>query len=111
MKTLLRVLLVLVPAVYLTLVGTFWNDDPAALKLFFFGDAVLTQRLGFIVLGAFLFGAALTALAFSWPILRVRLRLRRESKRVAQLEQEVHGLRTLPLKEDDDAKAVEAREA
>ncbi len=110
MKTLLRVLLGLVPAVYLTLVGTFWNHEPAALKLFF-GDVVLRQPLGFAVLAAFLLGAALTAVAFSWPIVRVRLRLRRESKRVAQLEQEVHGLRTLPLSEDDDAKAVEAREA
>ncbi len=103
MKTLLRVLLGLVPAVYLTLVAIGWkpNREPVDLQLFF-GGVGLEQSLGFIVLGAFLLGAALTAVAFTWPILRVRLRLRRESKRVAQLEQEVHGLRTLPLNEDDD---------
>jgi uncharacterized integral membrane protein len=108
MRTVVGVLLALVPAVYLVLVGT-WNDAPTSLNLIF--TKLEGQTLGVTVLGAFLLGAALTGLAFSWPILRVRLRLRRESKRVAQLEQEVHGLRTLPLTEDDDAKAVEAREA
>jgi len=106
-KTLFRVLLGLVPAVYLTLVGT-RNDELVDLKLLFY--TLEQHSLGLLVLGAFLIGVGLTALVFTWPIIRVRLRLRRESRRVAQLEQEVHGLRTLPLSDDDEAKAVEARE-
>ncbi len=107
MKALFRVLLGLVPAVYLALVGT-RNDELVDLKLFFY--TLEQYSLGLVVLGAFLVGVGLTALVFSWPIVAVRLRLRRESRRVAQLEQEVHGLRTLPLSEDEEAKAVEARE-
>ncbi len=107
MKTLFRVLLGLVPAVYLTLVGIRQEGGDIALNLVFFETR---QPLGYIVLGSLLLGVAVTALAFSWPIVSVRLRLRRESRRVAQLEQEVHGLRTLPLSEDEAAKAVEARE-
>lgn len=104
-------LLGLVPAVYLALVGAWWNHQEVEFKLFFGEPAALHQPLGFLVLGALLLGGGLTALAFSWPMIRARLRLRRQSMRVAQLEQEVHGLRTLPLTDDDDAKAVEAREA
>lgn len=106
MKTLFRVLLGLVPAVYLTLLGT-GNRAEVPLNLVF---RETHQPLGLIVLGALLIGVGITALAFTWPIVRVRMRLRRESRRVALLEQEVHGLRTLPLSEDDEAKAVEARE-
>jgi uncharacterized membrane protein YciS (DUF1049 family) len=44
-----------------------------------------------------LVGAALAALVFSLPIMRLKLRVRRAHKRVTELEREVHGLRTLPL--------------
>ncbi len=107
MRTLFRVLLGLVPAVYLTLIGTRQEGGEIPLNLILFETR---QPLGTIVLGALLLGVGVTALAFFWPTVRVRLRLRRESRRVAQLEQEVHGLRTLPLSEGDEAKAVEARE-
>ena len=108
MKNLFRVLLVLVPAIYLTLVGN-WNPDPP-IDLNLLVYTLKGYSPGALVLAAFLLGVSLTALGFTWPIVAVRLRLRRESRRVAQLEQEVHGLRTLPLSDDDEAKAVEARE-
>ena len=107
MKTFFRVVLGLVPAVYLTLVGT-WNEQLVDVDLLVY--TFEQQSLGVVVLGALLVGVGLTSLAFTWPMIRVRLRLRSESKRVAQLEQEVHGLRTLPLSDDDDEAKAEARE-
>jgi uncharacterized integral membrane protein len=56
-----------------------------------------------------LVGAGATALACAWPLTRYRLRLRRARQRMAELEQEVHGLRTLPLGEDDAEDAAQAR--
>ena len=52
-------------------------------------------------------GATLAGLACSWPIVRYRLRLRRSRKRIADLEQELHGLRTLPL--GGEGEPVESR--
>jgi hypothetical protein len=34
---------------------------------------------------------------YSWPLTRAKLTTRRQAKRIAQLEQEIHGLRTLPI--------------
>jgi hypothetical protein len=52
------------------------------------------------VLGvSLLLGAGLSGLVFSIPAVRLGLRLRRAERRIAQLEREVHGLRTLPLDE------------
>jgi uncharacterized integral membrane protein len=45
-------------------------------------------------------GGLLALLVLSVPALRLRLRLRRADRRIAQLEREVHGLRTLPLDEE-----------
>ena len=42
-------------------------------------------------------GAGLATLLFSWPLARAKLATRRQAKRIAQLEQEIHGLRTLPI--------------
>lgn len=42
-------------------------------------------------------GALLATAILSIPALRMRLRLHRAERRIAQLEREVHGLRTLPL--------------
>ena len=47
-----------------------------------------------------LLGGLATAAALSLPVIRLRLRLRRAERRIAQLEREVHGLRTLPLDEE-----------
>ena len=48
-------------------------------------------------------GAAATLLLTSWPLVRLKLESRRHSRRIAQLEQEVHGLRTLPIASDSAA--------
>ena len=63
-----------------------------------------------VLLGSLLLGSLAAGLACSWPILRYRLRLRRSRQRIAELEQEIHGLRTLPLAGEDSegAKALEA---
>ena len=45
-------------------------------------------------------GAALAVSFLSWPLLRTRLRVRRQARNIDELEQELHGLRTLPLSEE-----------
>ncbi len=52
------------------------------------------------LLGTLVLGGLLGGLACLWPLLRLRLQVRRQSRQLAQLEQELHGLRTLPLEED-----------
>ncbi len=61
------------------------------------GFATLQAPLWLALLGSLLLGALAAGLACSWPILRYRLRLRRSRQRIQELEQELHGLRTLPL--------------
>ena len=48
-------------------------------------------------------GAGATLLLTSWPLLRLKLQSRKHTRRIAQLEQEVHGLRTLPIAADSTA--------
>ncbi|HTO55769.1 MAG TPA: LapA family protein [Myxococcota bacterium] len=45
-------------------------------------------------------GAGATLLLTSWPLLRMKLQSRKHTRRIAELEQEVHGLRTLPIASD-----------
>jgi len=52
------------------------------------------------MVGAALVGAAATALFLAWPLARLKLHTRRHRKRIGELEQEVHGLRTLPIASD-----------
>lgn len=49
------------------------------------------------LLGAFVFGMGVTGLGCGASLLRLRLRARRQAREIAGLEQEIHGLRTLPL--------------
>lgn len=67
---------------------------------------VVEVRLPFLVwpmelwralVSAALIGAAAAALLFGWPLARAKLQERRQARRIAQLEQEIHGLRTLPI--------------
>ena len=44
-----------------------------------------------------LLGGLLATLLLSLPLARAKLATRRQAKRIAQLEQEIHGLRTLPI--------------
>ncbi len=61
--------------------------------------------LGTLVLGAFLAG-----LACLWPLLRLRLQVRRQARQITRLEREIHGLRTLPLEEEAYAADASAQE-
>lgn len=42
-------------------------------------------------------GAAASSLLLVWPVARAKMQSRRQVKRIAELEQEIHGLRTLPI--------------
>jgi uncharacterized integral membrane protein len=54
-------------------------------------------------------GAAASLVLVTWPLLRLKLQTRRHTKRIAQLEQEVHGLRTLPIASDEGASPPKAQ--
>lgn len=53
-----------------------------------------------VLLGSFLCGGVVVALILSWPYTRLRLRARSQARHITRLEQEVHGLRTLPLPDE-----------
>ncbi len=74
------------------------NADPVSVDLGF--RTLVDVPLWMSLLGAGLLGAALAVAFFSWPLVSLRLRVRRGGKRITELEQEVHGLRTLPLSEE-----------
>jgi uncharacterized membrane protein YciS (DUF1049 family) len=61
----------------------------------------VTVALWRVLLGSFLIGAVLVGAGMSWPYLRLRLRARTQARQIARLEQEVHGLRTLPLPDEE----------
>jgi len=46
------------------------------------------------------FGAAAATVVLIWPVIRLKVQARRQTKRIAELEQEIHGLRTLPIASD-----------
>ena len=52
------------------------------------------------LLGSAAVGALLALFALSPSLVRLRLRTRRQSRDIDKLEQEVHGLRTLPLSDE-----------
>lgn len=60
----------------------------------------LEEPLWLAMLAALLVGAAAALGACGLSIVRLKLEVRRQAKRVAELEQEVHGLRTLPIAGD-----------
>lgn len=107
MRMVLRiVLLVMVVGYAAVLVSE--NDQRVHIDLIFRTFEQVPSWL--VILGSLLLGALATGLACSWPIVRYRLRLRRSRHRIGELEQELHGLRTLPLEEKSSAEA-QAREA
>lgn len=53
-----------------------------------------------VLLGSFLTGGGVVAGVLTWPYLRLRLRVRSQARQITRLEQEVHGLRTLPLPDE-----------
>jgi uncharacterized membrane protein YciS (DUF1049 family) len=54
-----------------------------------------------VLLGSFVAGGLVIGLLVTWPYLRLRLRARTQARQISRLEQEVHGLRTLPLPDEE----------
>ncbi len=50
--------------------------------------------------GSALFGAAIALVVLAWPLFRLRMRVRRQERSIDEFEQEIHGLRTLPLSDE-----------
>jgi len=73
------------------------NGDPVTIVLPFIKQ---TTELWKALVVAAAFGAAAASLVLTWPVIRLKVQARRQSKRIAELEQELHGLRTLPIAGD-----------
>jgi uncharacterized integral membrane protein len=71
------------------------NGDRVTMALPFITQGSMPGWL--VVLIAAAFGGGVSALLLSWPLLRFRHQNRRDARRIHALEQELHGLRTLPL--------------
>jgi uncharacterized membrane protein YciS (DUF1049 family) len=103
MKTGLWIALALVLVVYAAFVVAN-NGDHVTLNLLFVRlDLVPVWQILLITL---LGGGAIATLLFTLPFVRLRLRVRSQSREIRRLEQEVHGLRTLPLTETDEPGAA-----
>jgi uncharacterized integral membrane protein len=85
------------------------NSEPVKLNLLFgeFGPVPLSV---FVIL-AVAFGAAVCAGTLGWTVASARMQTRRDAKRIAELEQEVHGLRTLPMVEEAKPDTLTPRDA
>jgi uncharacterized membrane protein YciS (DUF1049 family) len=105
-----RTIVALIAVVALAAYGAYLvsaNQDPVPVDLLFAApDLTLWESL----LGAFLVGVAGVMIGFAWPVIRMRLVVRTQARRIRQLEQELHGLRTLPLTEEEPAASATARE-
>jgi len=97
-KTALRVL-VLIAFVGVAAAIVNGNRETVAVDLVFGQYQLPTWELILVPLGI---GIALAGALFAWPMLRLRLRLRKLQTQVGTLEQEVHGLRTLPLGDPEE---------
>jgi uncharacterized integral membrane protein len=75
------------------------NGDRVSFDLLFFRAEGVPLWL--LVLGAFVLGAALTGAVATLALVQLRFRLRGQRREIGRLEQEVHGLRTLPLEPED----------
>lgn len=73
------------------------NGDQVTIVLPFIKQ---TTELWKALVVAAAFGAAGASLVLTWPVVRLKVQARRQSKRIAELEQEIHGLRTLPIAGD-----------
>ena len=104
----------LVGIVILVLLGAFAafvalrNGDSVDIHLVF--ASIRGIPLWLALFGAAVMGASFTAAACSWPMVRLRLEVHRQHRRITGLEQEIHGLRTLPLEEETHSANASARE-
>jgi hypothetical protein len=85
----------LVVLVAYTTLFVLYNGDQVKMSLPFLVTGEMPGWLVAVIAGAL--GAFATALVLSWPLVRLSGQHRRDARRIAQLEQELHGLRTLPL--------------
>ena len=107
MRVVLRVLLgVALVAFGVALIVQNTKQPPVDVHLVF--DTIVAVPVWQVMLVSLLLGAGVSALACAWPLVRYRLRLRRDRQHISELEREVHGLRTLPLGEGEAEDAVEA---
>jgi len=86
---------VLVAAVVVALVVG--NGEPISVNLLLVQWP--TKVWGALVAAA-AFGAAAATVVLIWPVIRLKVQARRQTRRIAELEQEIHGLRTLPIASD-----------
>ena len=95
----------------MVLVGLFAisNNEPVVLNLLVgtFGPVPLSI---FVILAA-AFGGVVTFGTLAWTVASARMQTRRDAKRIAELEQEVHGLRTLPMVEEAKPDTLTPRDA
>ncbi len=108
MKPVLLVVGLLVVGAVAALLAQSNAGEVSVSLLFAQAEAVPLWRALFV---AFAFGVLATGAASIWPLLRLRLSVRRQRRRISLLEQEVHGLRTLPLHEELSGAGPPAREA
>jgi len=73
------------------------NQQPVPVRLL---GVTLEKPLWMSLLASVVAGAAVALGGCSWSIVRLKLQARRQGKRIAELEQEIHGLRTLPIAAD-----------
>ena len=74
------------------------NAQPVTVNLLVTQAEVSVWR---VLLGSFVSGGLVIGLLLTWPYLRLRLRVRTQARQITRLEQEVHGLRTLPLPDEE----------
>jgi len=104
----------LVGIVILVLLGVFAafvalrNGEAVEIHLVF--ASIPHIPLWLALFGAAVIGAILTGIACSWPMVRLRLEVHRQHRRITGLEQEIHGLRTLPLEDETHSANASARE-
>jgi uncharacterized integral membrane protein len=106
MKTLVAVAASIALLVYAAFLTTS-NDMPVDIDLLFAGVQAVPLWQG--LLASFVAGALLVGMASLWSIARLRLSVRRQTRAIARLEQEVHGLRTLPLEDKPQAASASAQ--
>lgn len=75
------------------------NMEPVLLDLVFFEIGPLPLAL--VALLAMGTGAAAASLALAWPVVQGRVQKRKDTRKIEELEREVHGLRTLPLSDEE----------
>ncbi|MEE8556618.1 MAG: LapA family protein [Myxococcota bacterium] len=100
----MRGLGVLVAVVVVALVaGLFFNGNPEPVTVNLLFSTRPDVPLWRALLGSFITGGLAVAGVASWPYLRLRLRVRTQARQITRLEQEVHGLRTLPLPDEEQS--------